>query len=286
MSTASPSPCAIVYSGGTDSTCVAALAAEKHAVVHLLTYYELGTRNSPAPTGNVRLLRDKYPAVSFAHHVISTDRLVRFISYEHYLHYLLTYRLYVLATPGFSSLSWHVRTLLYCRQHGIPQVYDGLTRELMQFPGHMDPVIAEFRRMYGHFGIAYDNPVRDWETPPDIQFLDRLIVDQHGYCLPSEQYERELRRTTGQYLYDRNILPRPNVKGSPLDRAMQHDCYPFVLYNVMAFWVAMNLMSYEQFCNRIAALFREKIAMLIPLLSDYLDRVPHNRLSRYIEDAP
>ena len=140
--------------------------------------------------------------------------------------------------------------------------------------------------MYAHFGIDYANPVRDWEIPEDIQFLDRLIVDQHGYCLPSEQYERELRRTTGQYLYDRNILPRPNVKGSPLDRGMQHDCYPFVLYNVMAFWVVMNLMSYEQFCERITALIREKIAMLMPLISDYLDRVPGNRLSRYVEDAP
>jgi hypothetical protein len=262
----------VVFSGGTDSTCVAALAAERHSAVHLLTYHELGTKHSPVPLGNVALLQKYFPDTPISHHAYSTDRLVRHIGYERYFRNLLKYGFYMLATPGFSSLSWHVRTIVYCRQNGITHVYDGLTRELLQFPGHMETVIEEFKKMYHAFGIRYENLVRDWEVPEDIQFLDRLIVDQHGYCLPSEEGERDLRRTTGRYLFEKGILPHPNVKGSPLDRKMQHDCYPFVLYNIMAFWLAMNVKDYTSFAQDMATLFRDKIGTLMPALREYVEK--------------
>lgn len=161
---------------------------------------------------------------------------------------------FLLATPGFSSLCWHLKTIQYCREHGIRVVADGLTRELMHFPGHMDFFVAMMRKLYAAHGIRYVNPVREWPTPPDQQFLHRLVVDYHGFTnlTPVE-------RTTGRYLHEIKIFPHPNVKGSDLDHSMQHDCYPFIVFNMFVFWIYLPFHSFEAYVERLTLLFAQKI---------------------------
>jgi hypothetical protein len=248
----------MLFSGGTDSTCAAALLAEEFDEIHLLTFYERGTRNSHIPTANKILLEKKFPHISFIQKVLSTDALVERISYYNYWGTIRRHGFFVLATPGFSSLSWHTTMIAYCQKHAIFVVADGLTRELLHFPGHMDKVIALFREQYSNFGIEYRNPVRDWEVPPDQQVLDRLIVDRHGFFVEPDGTARVRKKTTGEYLYAAGIFPSPNIKGSQLDQVTQHDCYPFVLYNVFAFWMYLPFHSIEEFENRIEKIMREK----------------------------
>ena len=158
---------AVVFSGGTDSTCAAALAAEQHDRVHLLTYWEIATAKTIAPSRNIDKLRERFTAVEFVAHFLPVDPLVRHFSYDRYWSTFRRHKALVLATPGYSSLSWHTRTILYCLEHKLTSVSDGLTRELMHFPGHMTEVIELFRELYRSFGIEYTNPVRDWDVPPD-----------------------------------------------------------------------------------------------------------------------
>ncbi len=162
--------CVVIYSGGTDSTCTAALMAEKYKKVHLLTFFEKGTEETPSPSKNVARLQKHFGSEKFSHQMLSTDKLVKKISYDHYFRFLLRHRFFMLSTCGFSSLSWHVRTIIYCLENNIMSVADGLTRELMHFPGHMDVIIKEFQKLYQAFGIQYTNPVRDWDTPRDHSF--------------------------------------------------------------------------------------------------------------------
>jgi len=162
-----------------------------------------------------------------------------------------------MTTPAFSSLSWHVRTLVYCLENNINKCYDGMTNEMVQLPGHMSTVLEKFRAMYRDFNITYENPVRDWAVPKDQEFLDRIIVDQHGFLFPSE--EKDKVTTTGQYLYEQGIFPHPNVKGSDFDKQMQHDCYQFVLYNILTYWYYLNFMSYEAFSRKVAIFVESKI---------------------------
>ncbi|MGE3260715.1 MAG: hypothetical protein AB7K68_02940 [Bacteriovoracia bacterium] len=260
--------CAVLFSGGTDSTCVAALLAASHSEIHLLTFFEEGTKNSPIPKNNILLLEKKFPAVKFVHRVLSTDSLVKKISYEGYLKNLWRHGFFLLATPGFSTLSWHSTMIAYCRREGISAVADGLTRELMHFPGHMDAIIGLFRKFYAGFGIEYKNPVREWDIPPDQQFLDRLIVDHHAFFSDASLPEKKDAKTTGAYLFSLGLTPAPDVKGTDYDRRMQHDCYPFVLYNIFAFWMYLPFRPYAQFENRLASLFREKIARCEAWLQD------------------
>lgn len=270
--------CLILYSGGTDSTCVAALMAEKFSGIHLLTFYQGGNKVSCGINDNIRSLEKKFAGNRFIHKVISTTKLVKFISYNRYLRYFFKYKWLVLSTCGFTTLSWHINAIVYCLENGIEVAADGLTRELMHFPGHMDAVIEVFRKLYAGFGIQYINPVRDWEIPPDRQFIDRLIVDQHGYFFPGEEPHAAKERTTGRYLYDLGIMPNPDVKGSPADRRMQYECYPFILYNIMVFWIYLNFRPYEYLCGKIRDLFEEQSEDMRKLLKEYAANGKESRL--------
>ena len=249
--------CVVLFSGGTDSTCAAGLCAERFSKVHLLTFYEYSTRHSPIPRENVRRLREKYGADRFVHRVISNDRLVRQISYENYLRGILRHGFSILSTPGYSSLSWHLRTIAYCLAHGVRTVCDGMTRELLHFPGHMPSVRAQFKNLYGDYEIEFFSPVIDWDVPPDQRFVDRLIVDRHGFAASRDKVRAE--RTTGVWLYENGVLPHANVKGSLFDHQMQHDCYPFVVFNILAFWLYGWLGTPEQFEAKMAKLFSDKV---------------------------
>lgn len=275
--------CAILYSGGTDSTCAAALMAEVFSGIHLLTFYQKNKKYGCVINDNINSLRNKFTDNIFIHKVIPITRLVRFISYNKYLRYLFKHKWLVLSDCGFTALSWHINTIGYCFKNSINVVADGLTRELMHFPGHMDEVIGIFRDLYREFGIQYINPVREWEIPPDRQFIDRLIVDQHGYFFPDEKTRVITKRTTGQYLYRLGIMPNSYVKGSPLDHSMQYDCYPFVLYNIMVFWIYLNLRPYEYLCQKMKCLFEDKINDIRPLLKEYVMNGEKSKLSRLLD---
>lgn len=271
---------AVIYSGGTDSTCAAALLAGRFSRIHLLTFVEAGTESSPIPRGNVERLREKLGAERFTHHVMRIDRLLRHFSYDRYLRNVARHGFFMLSTPGFSALSWHVRAIIYCLENGIRHAADGLTRELMHFPGHMDGVLAQFRALYGRFGIEYSNPVRDWPTPPDRQFLEHLIVDRHGFLPPGV---RERVKTTGRYLFDNGLMPHPDVKGSSADRGMQHDCYPFVVFNLFAFWLYLGFHRQEDYEVRMTGLFRDKVEDAAELIDEYRAHGAQSRLAGLLE---
>lgn len=270
----------VLYSGGTDSTCAAALIAERFSRVHLLTFVERGTESSPIPRGNVSRLREKLGADRFPHRVMRIDGLLRRFSYDRYARAVARHGFFMLSTPGFSALAWHVRAIVYCLENGIRHAADGLTRELMHFPGHMDAVLRHFRALYARFGIDYSSPVRDWPTPPDRRFLDHLIVDRHGFLPPGGE---ERAKTTGRYLFEAGLMPHPDVKGSPADRGMQHDCYPFVVFNLFAFWLYLGFHGQEDYEDRMASLFGEKAEDASALLDDYRARGSDSVLAGLLE---
>lgn len=268
----------VLFSGGTDSTCAAALVARSFGEVHLLTFEEYATRHSPVPTENANRLIRHFPRVRFVQKILSVDALVRYLSYERYAHNLRRHGFLTLATCGFSSLSWHARTIAYCLENDVHCVADGLTRELMHFPGHMDLIIREFKKLYAAYGIDYIQPVRDWSTPPDQQFMDKVLVNRHGGEFFLGDTLIGARKTTGRYLYDIGLLPMPNVKGSRLDFLMQHDCYPFALYNIIAFWGYLSVRSEAEFALGVHGIMREKVALVRELIQEYRDNRDTSRL--------
>lgn len=256
--------CVVLFSGGTDSFCTAGLAAEKHDRVHLLTFYEKATENSPWPEQNLERLQKKYGADKFTLSVFSTDKIVKHLSYKHFFKFLKEFHFYNLATPGLSSLSWHTRTVLFCQEKKIQTVYDGMTKELLHLPGHMPEIRELFREFYKSHGIQFSSMVIDWDIPEDQRFMDRLIVDRHGFTLGPKPKTR----TTGDWLFNNGLLPSKNVKGSEFDRLMQHDCYPFIVYNMLVFWFFEPLIGYEKYKINLRTFMSKKVEMAQALIND------------------
>lgn len=260
-----PKSCALLFSGGTDSLCSAAVLAEKYDEIHLLTFFEKSTQSSPQPLSHLLKLRENFRKVKFHYNFYSTDGIVRRLSSHQYWKSLFKFGLYNLASPGLSSLSWHIRTIAYARAHGIKDVYDGMTKELVHLPGHDPEVRKLFQRLYQIFGMNFASPVIDWDVPEDQRFVEKLIVDRHGFTI--EKKKENEKKTTGRWLYDKGLLPHPNIKGSSYDRLSQHDCYPFVLYNILVFWIFEPVIGYEGFRQGLVKFMKSKIELAESWLS-------------------
>ncbi len=79
----------------------------------------------------------------------------------------------------------HVRSILYCYEHGIRYAADGSDAELSElFPEQMQPVLDLYRQLYQRYGIDYTNPSLQRE-PSDHQLYDRGVTTKRDYKTPS-----------------------------------------------------------------------------------------------------
>lgn len=258
--------CVVLFSGGTDSCCSAYLAAENFDAVTLFTFYEKATLSSPFPRKNKEKLQNHFPNRKINHLAIDVDFLVQHLSYENYFKLLPRYHFYLLSTPGFSSLSWHIFTILYCLENNIWFVFDGMTQELQHLPGHMPEIRAKIQNLYRDFGLDLKSPVYDWPVPKDKQWVEHFVVNRHHRLL--DENTEDL--TTGRFLYEKKFFDSKNVKGTELDFEMQHDCYPFILYNMMLFWVLKPFVKIEEMKKKIVSLFEYKIAVSKKIIEEAL----------------
>jgi len=275
----------LLYSGGTDSTLTACLAADRFDKVNLLTYKRFGIFSVTNPIVNVRILQDKYGKDRFPHAIIPVDKIFKMVSYERFLSNAARHGFFLLSTCGLCKLAMHVRTIVYCIDNGIHHVCDGANQGMHLFPDQMDSVIRETREMYARFGIEYSNPVFDFEGPQDIDFADRLHFERiPGLGAEKDpDYLEKKEKTTGYKLYKLGIMPSENVKGTPQDRRMQPRCFQFILFNIWLHWYYLADHSYEEYEKDTLRFFKEKIGTFAGLLDEYARLGRKSRFSRNIE---
>jgi len=255
---------AILYSGGTDSTCAASIMAEEFKIIHLLTFKRFGLFSIENSCRNVDILKEKFPSTIFIHKIIDIDRLAKYISYSHFIQDLFKYGFFILSNCIFCGLIHHFGALIYCLDNKITNVADGSTREWPFFPTHMEKVISEFREMYTRFNIKYYTPVYNFELPSPFRFIDKI------YTL--RESDREInndnpcKKTTGRYLFKLGILPSSDVKGTNLDHKMQPRCLQFILHHLYLYWYFMPLHDYSKFELITLKFLREKINYLVTLI--------------------
>ncbi len=249
---------AVLFSGGTDSCAAAYLACEEFNEIYLLTFFEKSTEKSPLPIGNFKKLQALFPNKKITHHSINTDLVVKKLSYHNFIKNIWHFHFYNLATPGISSLSWHFHTIQFCIDHKIQHVYDGMTAELQHLPGHMPAVRELFKDMYQKKNIYFSGPVYNWPVPRNRQFVEQVIINKHNSI--SDDNQKEL--TTGLFLYEKKFFTEKNIKGTQLDFEMQHDCYPFIIYNLFCFWLISPFLSWPEFEMKIVNFIENKIAAL------------------------
>ena len=278
------SDAAVLYSGGTDSTFVALLMAEEFDRVHLLTYRRtgmFGVENSErnverliAHTGPGRFVRPRpYPCV---------DGIFRHLSYHDYRGNLRRHGFFNLTTCGNCKLAMHVQSILYCAANGVGTLRDGANRGMTIFPAQMAPVLPMIRALYERYGVEYDTPIYDLEDSQGLDFGSRL----HGLSKQRPDPLASGMRTAGTELYQRGLLPAPDVKGTPEDRKMQARCYQFALFNVFVRWYYLQRHSYDDYVAGVVRYYSEQIAHCRGLLDEHFEAPGRSRLARLIEGPP
>lgn len=275
---------AVLYSGGTDSTAAVVLIAERFERIHLLTFRHSGLRKVGNSSYNLPALQKKFGAGKFVHRVFDTDRLFRALTYERYSQNVRRFGFFNLTTCGFCKLAMHVRTLLYCLDHGIDEAVDGANKNMSHFPAQMPEVLALLRGMYARAGIAYTNPVFDLDFPAEIDWFHKLGLA--ALARPAEAANAVTGRTTGQVLFEAGLMPEENIKGKALDRRLQPHCLQLMLLNVFALGYYIPSHGMERYRRGVADFYREKIARCDEWIDDYRRNRAAGPLGRWIEAAP
>lgn len=245
----------VLYSGGTDSTCAAAIMAERFQRLHLLTFDRYGFHHVERSRDTVEALARRFPDTEFVHRIVRVEKLFAHLAYRDYLSRLRRFGFRMLQNCTFCALAHHLRALAWCQEHGIRHVADGVTRELQYLPSHMEKPLGRLREYYASFGIEYHTPVYDFDVPPEIGFFDKVFLPEDG--------DRGVAvdpglRTPGRYLHELGLLPQDNIKGSALDRRRQYRCFQYVINNLVAFHTSPTR-DYGVYEQEILAVYEDSL---------------------------
>ena len=186
---------AVLFSGGSDSTLAAALAAERFNRVYLVTYsHPFMFFHDKVPI-NISNLRSVFPDNEFIEHHDQITPLFKHLYFSDFLKYLRANRTMMVSwICGACKLAMHIETIQFCKAKGIQHVWCGAHEESSAiFPAQMESVIEDTRRLYARSGIVYETPV---------------------YRLGR----------TDRILKDRGILDHGNIKDQHLIYSTQHTC--------------------------------------------------------------
>ena len=196
---------AVMFSGGTDSTLAAAMAAETFKKVHLLTFRTSQMAHAERSRLSSNNLIERYGADKIVHYIIDNDALFRKFYFSQYKRDLRKYGLYLncLVCPA-CGVGFQVRSLLYCRTFGCRYIWDGLQSEGTKehlYPGLQPEVQGILTDLYQDYDVIRESPVYDISRT-DYVLYERGITDRRGLKLRAlldadlsdESYQEQLNR--------------------------------------------------------------------------------------------
>lgn len=271
---------AVLYSGGTDSTCAVALLAGDFDRIHLLTYSRFGVFSADHAKVNVRGLKEKFGEDKFIHRIINIDKLFKEVSYSRYIPALAKHGMFLLATCGLCKLAMHLRTLVYCLDNNIAYVCDGANNNMDHASDQIRGFIDELKALYRSYGIEYNAPVYEFAHPGDIGWFEKLGME--SLAGSAEDEKKGGAATTGEELFRMGIFPLKNMKGTAQDRKMQARCFQLVLANIFANWVYIPAYGLEKYKEECVSLYKEKIGYFSGLIQEYKREKTKSRLYKLI----
>lgn len=222
----------IPFSGGSDSTLVAAMMCGQFEKVHLLTYFHSGMPLAEKSKINAKNLANRFGKDKIIHKLINFEEFFKRLYYGSYLKDIEKYKGYM--TPCFCNacqIAMHAKTILYNIENNIHFACDGYKREKRLLYVFMaEEGIKETRNFYKEYHIDYKNPVYN-------------IV------------------RTDWKLFEMGITPKKNVKfpHELLDFSTQHHCKTGIIVNAYLMGYFFPLYGQEASARISIKYWREKI---------------------------
>jgi len=213
------SPALVMFSGGSDSSLTASLLAERHTVVHLVTYSHQAMWFDHRCLHSLANLRKAHGEDKFVHEFINIKDLMGRIFFRPLAGDLRRYGTYALPMCcGSCKLAMHVRSILYCHEHGIRYSADGSNAELSElFPEQMVPVLHKYRELYARYGIEYENPVFEVGRS-DHRLFERGVTPKRDYKTEHVVYSNQHSCVAGLMLYGYTLAVGVPILGRSADK--------------------------------------------------------------------
>lgn len=189
---------ALMFSGGIDSTATAVMLAERHSRVHLVTYKNgYGHYYHHRTAHRVRELNRKL-GDRFSYTLISTKSYFDEILVDSVLADYRQYRSGFIWFMG-CKMAMHMRTAVYCLEHGLPQTTDGSNEDTSEMVEQMLISLTLVRGFYEDHTVHFGTPVYEVAREASRQYIAGLglkmgiqLMDRHlciqPTCIAGELY--------------------------------------------------------------------------------------------------
>lgn len=258
---------AILFSGGSDSLLATSIVQENYKYLHLITYERFGFFNVENSKKNVELLKNRFPDNVITHEIINFDPLFKYLSYENYLKNLFKYGFQNLSTCGICKLAMHTRTIKYCHDNNITKVADGANQGMNLFPAQMREILDEMRDLYNSFGIDYLNPVFGFAPPVEKEFVHEMNRCKLSKYKDNKTERNPENKSTEDVLFEKGLIPDPQIKGTKYDKERQSRCSQLILFNVYVKKYLDAESNYDEYVKSTITFYKDKIGTSSRLLS-------------------
>ncbi|MBL7056146.1 hypothetical protein ISS07_04495 [Candidatus Woesearchaeota archaeon] len=228
------------FSGGSDSTLTAALAAEEFDKVYLITY----TRGSFIGIKDTEISFKKLVQVYGKNKFIKLKpckigRWYKKLAYQNYSKNVMKFKTANVCPCGPCKLSFHWHSIIYCLNNNIKFIADGTVPYMSIYPDQNKRIIGKvLKDFYKSFGIDYLNPVYN------------------------------IGQNVEKVLYDKGISSLPLIRGTQEDRQVYCGEQVSFAFFVKYFKTTYGMEKYE---NSLSGLYKEKIDFMKKTVQEYID---------------
>ena len=261
----------ILYSGGTDSTCVVFMKANEYETIHLLSYERFGIFNVKNIETNVNKLKKVFGKNKFVVKRINVDKIYKLVVYENYFLNLFKYKFFNLAVCALCKLAMHIRTVIYCIENNIDTVFDGANKYAVTTDQSED-IISAIKNLYSDFNISYSAPVYKMFAPKERNWLDKI-----------SDSKEEVQNTTGTFLKEKGFFETDNVKGTSTDKKMQARCFQQFLSNIALKYYYIDKYGNDKYKETLKEFYDSKVKRFGIYLKDYFKNKEKSKLYSYIK---
>ena len=265
---------AVLFSGGADCTLAAAQAAQRGDFdeVVLLTYLVPVSCMDDNSRRNVPHLERAFPQVSFHQEMLPVGPLLEKVISKHRWRFVAKHGLIEASLCLHCRLAMHVRTIMYCLDAGIRDVFDGSNITMALWVDQTRRGIQMVDELYAAFGITIQHPVF-YDAGDDLFDLVKYLSD--------EDRRKLVPRSTSRQLHELGILADPGQKS---DFAASYRAQPVCLGVVMSLMHSIGTVlpfrSYDSYNRDALRWYESKTTLFRTLLVDYRARRADSELGR------
>ena len=211
--------CAVLFSGGLDSSLSVCYMIEKGYDIDLLHYNQGALISHNLFEIRMAEIKRAYPKSDVSMHTMNTSGLFRRLALVSIEQDILKHK-HSLVCLG-CKLAMHVRTIAYCTENYITVVADGSAARQKRYSEQRQVTIDYIKNLYKEYGIEYINPIYELDDS-EIKYglFDRGMTIQalEDTCLFSHTFTNPTDLIVTNYLQDKDATCRMLI-----ERSLSHE---------------------------------------------------------------